>query len=80
MKNKQTATEYFYDRVINIFTKYHEEDVPTIDFGKLITEAFEQAKEMEKEQIMKFAKLWEGKLLDGRIDNVDALYNETHKP
>jgi hypothetical protein len=80
MKNKQTATEYFYDRVISIFTKYHEEDVPTIDFGKLITEAFEQAKEMEKGQIMAFAKLWEEKLLDGRIDNVDALYNETHKP
>jgi hypothetical protein len=52
MKNKQTATEYFYDRVISIFTKYHEEDVPTIDFGKLITEAFEQAKQMEKEQIV----------------------------
>ncbi len=52
MKNKQTATEYFYDRVISIFTKYHEEDVPTIDFGKLITEAFEQAKWIEKEQIV----------------------------
>jgi hypothetical protein len=51
MKNKQTATQYFYDRVINIFTKYHEEDVPTIDFGKLITEAFEQAKAMERKQI-----------------------------
>jgi|688.fasta_scaffold358558_2 hypothetical protein len=49
---KRTATEYFYDRVINIFTKYHEEDVPTIDFGKLITEAFERAKAMEKEQIV----------------------------
>ncbi len=49
---KQTATEYFYDRVINIFTKYHEEDVPTIDFGELITEAFDTAKEMEKVQIV----------------------------
>ena len=49
---KQTATEYFYDRVINIFTKYHEEDVPTIDFGKLITEAFDTAKAIEKEQIV----------------------------
>ena len=52
MKNKQTATEYFYDMVISIFTKYHEEDVPTIDFGKLITKAFDTAKEMEKGQIV----------------------------
>lgn len=58
MKNKQTATEYFYDRVISIFTKYHEEDVPTIDFGELITEAFEQAKAMERQQINE--AYWDG--------------------
>jgi hypothetical protein len=33
---------------------------------------------MEKEQIITFAKLWEKKLLDGRIDSVDDLYNETY--
>jgi hypothetical protein len=49
---KQTATEYFYDMVIGIFTKYHEEDVPTIDFGKLITEAFDTAKAIEREYMM----------------------------
>jgi hypothetical protein len=49
---KQTATEYFYDRVISIFTKYHEEDVPTIDFGAVITEAFITAKGMEERQII----------------------------
>lgn len=48
---KQTATEYFYDRVINIFTKYHEEDVPTFDFGKAMTEAFERAKAIEKDNL-----------------------------
>jgi len=37
-----------------------------------------QAKAMEKEQIITFAKLWEKKLLDGRIDSVDDLYNETY--
>jgi hypothetical protein len=48
---KQTATDYFYDRVISIFCKYHEEDVPTFDFSQAITEAFEQAKAMEAHQI-----------------------------
>jgi hypothetical protein len=49
---KQTATDYFYDRMLKLFMQYHEEDVPTIDFSKIITEAHEQAKAMEKEQII----------------------------
>lgn len=48
---KQTATDYFYDRVLKLFMQYHDEDVPTIDFSEVITEAHEQAKEMEKQQI-----------------------------
>jgi hypothetical protein len=48
---KKTATNYFYDRMIEIFTKYHEEDVPTFDFSQAITEAFEQAKAIEAQQI-----------------------------
>jgi hypothetical protein len=35
--------------------------------------------EVEKQQITAFAKLWEEKLLDGRINSVDDLYNVTYK-
>jgi phosphoribosylaminoimidazole carboxylase (NCAIR synthetase) len=49
---KQTATEYFYDRIMDIFIKYHEEDVPTFDFSKAMTEAFDTAKAMEERQII----------------------------
>jgi hypothetical protein len=49
---KQTATDYFYDRMLKLFVQYHEEDVPTIDFSEIITEAFDQAKEMEQRQII----------------------------
>ena len=49
---KQSATDYLYEQFIRLFTQYHEEDVPTINFGELITEAHEQAKEMEKQQII----------------------------
>jgi hypothetical protein len=49
---KQTATDYFYDRMLKLFMQYHEEDVPTIDFSKIITEAYEQAKEMEKQDFI----------------------------
>ena len=37
-----------------------------------------QAKAIEKQQMTSFAKLWEEKLLDGRIDSVDDLYNEIY--
>ena len=33
---------------------------------------------IEKQQMTSFAKLWEEKLLDGRIDSVDDLYKETY--
>jgi hypothetical protein len=49
---KQTATDYFYDRMLKLFMQYHEEDVPTINFGEVITEAYERAKEMEQLQII----------------------------
>ena len=81
MKNKQTATEYFYDRVINIFTKYHEEDVPTIDFGELITEAFEQAKKMEKEQIVDAYEIGhdEGIQIISEYDTAQDYYTSTYE-
>jgi hypothetical protein len=49
---KQTATDYFYDRMLKLFMQYHEEDVPTINFGEVITEAYEQAKAMEKQDFI----------------------------
>ncbi len=49
---RQTATNYFYDRIMDIFIKYHEEDVPTFDFSKAMTEAFDIAKAMEERQII----------------------------
>lgn len=47
---KQTAIDYFYDMVLKLFMQYHEEDVPTINFSEAITEAYQRAKEIEKEQ------------------------------
>lgn len=41
-------------------------------------ELVEQAKAMEKEQMLSFAKLWESKLLDGKIDSANDLYNENY--
>jgi len=76
---KQTATDYFYDRMLKLFIQYHEEDVPTINFGEVITEAYEQAKAMEKEQIND--AYWEGICNWDETKNSyywEQYYNETY--
>lgn len=72
---KQTATDYFYDRMLKLFVQYHEEDVPTIDFSDVITEAFDQAKEMEKQQIVDAV---DGHPIQNRHLDGEQYYNETY--
>jgi hypothetical protein len=68
----QTAVEWL--------VKYIHSEQYQKAFGQtyISIELVEQAKAMEKEQITAFAKLWEEKLLDGRINSVDDLYNESY--
>jgi hypothetical protein len=67
---KQTAVEWLFEQVCNLDWKNL--------IGDKKQEIFEQAKAIEKEQVTTFAKLWEEKLLDGRTDSVDDLYNDTY--
>ena len=69
---KQTAVEWL---VIQLHTHWENEDV---NFEKLI----EQAKEMEKEQIIDaFVECWKANMPDGFDCKLDAeqYYNETFK-
>jgi hypothetical protein len=75
---KQTATNYFYDRMLKLFIQYHEEDVPTIDFSEIITEAHERAKEMEQRQII---DAHDSGYIDGQGQksiSAEQYYNETY--
>jgi phosphoribosylaminoimidazole carboxylase (NCAIR synthetase) len=75
---KQTATEYFYDRIMDIFIKYHEEDVPTFDFSKAMTEAFDTAKAMEERQII---DAHDSGYIDGQGQkriSAEQYYNDTY--
>jgi hypothetical protein len=47
-------------------------------FTDTVAKLFEQAKEMEKEQIVDFAKQWEARQNDGNLDTIEMLYNETY--
>ena len=69
----KTAVEWLFNKLwdTNHITQYTTQGVDSF-------ELLEQAKAMEKQQMTSFAKLWEEKLLDGRIDSVDHLYNETY--
>ncbi len=72
---RQTVTDYLYNKVMDVFVKYHEEDVPTIDFGAVITEAFITAKAMEKEQIIDAYKSDRHPCSD---EDAEQYYNDTY--
>lgn len=75
---KQTATDYFYDRMLKLFMQYHEEDIPTIDFSEIITEAHERAKEMEQRQII---DAHDSGYIDGQGQksiSAEQYYNDTY--
>jgi hypothetical protein len=46
--------------------------------GYRLRELFEQAKEMEKEQLLSFAKLYDNDLSEGKIRSREDLYRETY--
>jgi hypothetical protein len=62
MKKQQTAVEWLWEIAYN---------------RDLTFEDWEQAKEMEKEQILHFAKLYDDDLSEGKIRSREELYNET---
>jgi len=48
------------------------------DYGTLYYSDITEAKEMEKERIIDFAKQWEARQNDGNLDTIEMLYNETY--
>ncbi len=70
---KQTAVNFLIDEMQQRLPEFYAHFMMDMD------SVYDKAKAMEKEQITAFAKLWEEKLLDGRINSADDLYNETYK-
>jgi hypothetical protein len=63
---KQTAVEWLIEQL--------ESKLESLPEYKL----FEQAKEMEKEQLLSFAKLYDDDLSEGKIRSREDLYRETY--
>lgn len=72
---KQTATDYLYEQFISLFMQYTEDDTGEFNFGELITEAHEQAKAMENEQIRDAVRYGFYILRNG--EDAEQSYNET---
>jgi hypothetical protein len=77
MSNKQqTAVEWFSQRAYELFEQYSEGKFDRITLNKLMLEATDKAKEMEKEQII---NAWmDG--MEGILHKIAAeqYYNETY--
>jgi hypothetical protein len=63
---QQTAIDWFFD-------KLKDHVIQAQHF-----ELFQQAKEMEKEQMIDFAKQWEARKNEGNLDSMEMLYNEMY--
>jgi hypothetical protein len=83
MSKQQTAVEWFSNRAYELFEQYSEGKFDRITLNKLMLEATDKAKEMEKEQIKKIASYWQkmGILVATKVPNrktFEQWYNETY--
>ncbi len=79
----KTAVEWFLENLRNLIKESELTDMRPNEFDAREMELLEQAKEMEKEQKIKFAENCLDKALDLDIrtafSNVEKYYNETFK-
>jgi hypothetical protein len=68
----QTAVEWYFDKIKSHFD--HDGDL-----YEVACMTYQLAKEMEKEQLLHFAKLYDDDLSEGKIRSREELYNETFK-
>jgi hypothetical protein len=82
MKTKQTAIDIFKEQIIDIFEDYHDGIITLDEYIERINKATEQAKEMEREQMIEFAQ----EVFRNRYNQIhqslgniaDDIYNETY--
>jgi len=70
---KQTAVEWLVKDLIERHLIKEDDYVKTF-----INKSFEQAKAMEKEQMIDFAKQWEARKNESNLDSMEMLYEQTY--
>jgi hypothetical protein len=77
-----TAVERFSNQTYELFEQYSEGKFDRVQLNKLMVDATNKAKEMEKEQIKdSFVECWKSNVPDGIECKLDAeqYYQETYK-
>jgi hypothetical protein len=76
---KQTVVEWYNLKVIELMTQREQENIDVLEFRNQLDLLLTQAKEMEKEQIIKayWASYKEGQYSGDKT--ADEYYNETYK-
>jgi len=81
MENKQTAVEKFIEQLEEQGESWENVSIGRIQISIKVEDYLDlinQAKEMEKEQIIDFAAQWEARKNEGNLDSMEMLYNETY--
>ena len=76
-----TAVEWLSNRAYELFEEYSEGKFDRITLNKLMLEATDKAKEMEKEQIMEAridGDTWSTAIKEMRAKYAELYYNETY--
>jgi hypothetical protein len=79
MENKQTAVQWLEDE----FSKFNDEiqnnrEITFNEYHQRRIKLWEQAKAMEKEQIIQFADEYADAVMGGCINRAEQYYNETY--
>jgi hypothetical protein len=78
--NKQiTAVEWYKNELNRIELSYMNKVIDRKEYMDLKSQAFEQAKELEKQQIMKAVYDSMGTNFDPNMGRAEQYYNETYK-
>ena len=76
---QQTAVEFLAEKYNFLIWLRNRDEISAAKADELRKQFYEQAKEMEKEQLLHFAKLYDDDLSEGKYRSREELYNETYE-
>ena len=77
---KQTAVEWFHKETWNLKDKLENKLISIGHYANTYHKLFEQAKEMEKQQMCQFAFDYQDEFFNnGKVPPIEQYYNETFK-
>ena len=77
---KQTAVEWYNSKVIELMTQREQGNIDVLEFRNQLDLLLEQAKEMEKEQIIDAVNFGDERGKITTYSTAEQYYNETFKP